>query len=117
VITGVPYTFGDVLSTFYCIISGLMGVAMSGNHLRGIAEAQQAGKKAFDIIDRVPSILLEDPNSEEHKVDGGLELKDVNFYYPTRPDRKILDNLSIKFEKGKTTALVGPSGSGKSTVL
>jgi ABC-type multidrug transport system fused ATPase/permease subunit len=43
--------------------------------------------------------------------------KDVTFYYPTRPDKKILNNLSITFEKGKTTALVGPSGSGKSTVL
>jgi ATP-binding cassette subfamily B (MDR/TAP) protein 1 len=95
-ITGEPYNFGDVLSVFYCIVSGLMGVAMSGNHLRGIAEAKQAGKKAFDIIDRVPKILLEDPLAEEHKLDGSLELKNVNFYYPTRPDKKILNNLSIK---------------------
>jgi ABC-type multidrug transport system fused ATPase/permease subunit len=65
----------------------------------------------------VPKILLDDPSSEDHKLQGGLELKDATFYYPTRPDKKILNNLSITFEKGKTTALVGPSGSGKSTVL
>jgi ABC-type multidrug transport system fused ATPase/permease subunit len=61
--------------------------------------------------------LLDDPQAEDHKLDGNIELKNVTFYYPTRPDKKILNNLSITFEKGKTTALVGPSGSGKSTVL
>jgi len=29
----------------------------------------------------------------------------------------VLDNFSAKFEKGKTTAIVGPSGSGKSTII
>ena len=29
----------------------------------------------------------------------------------------MLDNFSAKFEKGKTTAIVGPSGSGKSTII
>jgi ATP-binding cassette subfamily B (MDR/TAP) protein 1 len=41
----------------------------------------------------------------------------VNFFYPTKPSQKILDNFSCVFEQGKTTAIVGPSGSGKSTVL
>ena len=27
-----------------------------------------------------------------------------------------MKNLSIKFEKGKTTAIVGPSGAGKSSI-
>ena len=90
---------------------------MSGTHLRGITEAKSSGKKAFDIIDRVPKVMLDDPNADDHTLDGTIELKDVKFYYPTRPDKLILNNLNIKFEKGKTTALVGPSGSGKSTVL
>ncbi|MBF6625110.1 ABC transporter ATP-binding protein [Aerococcaceae bacterium zg-BR9] len=31
--------------------------------------------------------------------------------------KKVLDNLSFKFEKGKKYAILGPSGSGKSTLL
>jgi ABC-type multidrug transport system fused ATPase/permease subunit len=46
-----------------------------------------------------------------------VEFKKVDFYYPTKPGQKIIDGLSCKFEKGKTTAIVGPSGSGKSTIL
>lgn len=41
----------------------------------------------------------------------------MTFYYPSRPDNKILSNFSAKFEYGKTTAIVGPSGSGKSTLV
>ncbi|KAF2399304.1 leptomycin B resistance protein pmd1 [Trichodelitschia bisporula] len=43
--------------------------------------------------------------------------RDVTFAYPTRPDTIILDGLSVRFEAGKTTAVVGPSGSGKSTIV
>jgi ABC-type multidrug transport system ATPase subunit len=43
-----------------------------------------------------------------------IEMKNVSF---TAQNRAIVRNFSHKFEKGKTTALVGPSGSGKSTVL
>ncbi|WP_017417054.1 ABC transporter ATP-binding protein [Clostridium tunisiense] len=42
-------------------------------------------------------------------------LKDVTFSYDN--ENKILDNLNVKFEKGKKYALVGESGSGKSTIL
>lgn len=48
---------------------------------------------------------------------GEIEFKNVNFYYPSRPDQQILKNFSCKFELGKTTAIVGPSGSGKSTIV
>lgn len=41
----------------------------------------------------------------------------VNFAYPTRPDLKILDDLSLRLPAGKVTAIVGPSGSGKSTIV
>ncbi|MCL2800180.1 MAG: ATP-binding cassette domain-containing protein [Treponema sp.] len=44
-----------------------------------------------------------------------LELKNVNF--SAQDDRKIVDDVSVVFTPGKTTAIVGPSGCGKSTVL
>ena len=46
-----------------------------------------------------------------------LELNgQVGFSYPTRPDDKVLDAVSISVAPGETLALVGPSGGGKSTV-
>lgn len=50
-------------------------------------------------------------------IKGTVEFKRVQFVYPTRPDVRVLRNLSFKIEAGKTLALVGESGCGKSTAI
>ncbi|MFT4094544.1 MAG: ABC transporter ATP-binding protein [Niabella sp.] len=47
--------------------------------------------------------------------DGIFEMRHVDFTYPN--GTKALHNVSLKIERGKTTALVGLSGAGKSTIL
>lgn len=44
-----------------------------------------------------------------------VELRQVTFGYDE--GAPVLDKLSVAFEPGRTTAIVGPSGSGKSTIL
>ncbi len=51
------------------------------------------------------------------KFDSTVQLKDVTFAYPSRPDIKVMENFSLDIEVGKTYALVGPSGCGKSTII
>ncbi|GJN15409.1 hypothetical protein PR202_gb02322 [Eleusine coracana subsp. coracana] len=48
---------------------------------------------------------------------GEVDLRHVDFSYPTRPDVQVLQGLSLRARAGKTLALVGPSGCGKSSVL
>ena len=48
---------------------------------------------------------------------GEVELKHVDFSYPSRPDIQVFRDLSLRARAGKTLALVGPSGCGKSSVL
>jgi ATP-binding cassette, subfamily B (MDR/TAP), member 1 len=57
---------------------------------------------------------LKDPDVS---VTEDIIFKDVTFAYPTRPDTVVLDRINLRFETGKTTAIVGPSGSGKSTIV
>ncbi|KAG0671429.1 hypothetical protein C6P45_000596 [Maudiozyma exigua] len=45
-----------------------------------------------------------------------LVFNEVDFTYPSRPYDQILHKLSLEFQPGKTTFIVGKSGSGKSTV-
>jgi ABC-type multidrug transport system fused ATPase/permease subunit len=49
-------------------------------------------------------------------VAGDLEIGDVHFTYPTRPDSPALRGVSLRIPHGEVLALVGASGSGKSTI-
>ncbi|PAW66907.1 MAG: multidrug ABC transporter ATP-binding protein [Verrucomicrobiia bacterium Tous-C5FEB] len=48
---------------------------------------------------------------------GAVEFEQVSFRYPSRPEARVLDDLSFAVQPGQRVALVGPSGAGKSTVL
>jgi ATP-binding cassette subfamily B (MDR/TAP) protein 1 len=81
-----------------------------------IAKAAAAATEIFAVLDApVPDTSgLKDP---EVTATSDITFRDVTFAYPSRPDTVILNNLSLRFEAGKTTAIVGPSGSGKSTIV
>ncbi|KAH0470398.1 hypothetical protein IEQ34_000121 [Dendrobium chrysotoxum] len=72
----------------------------------------------FEIIDRVPKIDPDDNSGlKPPSVYGSIELKNIDFCYPTRPDSMVLSNFSLKVGGGQTVAVVGVSGSGKSTII
>lgn len=46
-----------------------------------------------------------------------LNLNNVSYAYKNQKDKKILNNISMEFEKGVFYAIIGTSGSGKTTLL
>jgi ATP-binding cassette, subfamily B (MDR/TAP), member 1 len=84
--------------------------------LSSAAKAAGAAAIFYSIID-APKPDTSGVVYPEVSASEDLVLEHVNFAYPTRPDIKILDDLSIRFPAGKITAIVGPSGSGKSTIV
>lgn len=48
---------------------------------------------------------------------GCLAFRHVVFAYPSRPEHKAIDDLSLVIQAGQPLALVGPSGAGKSTLF
>lgn len=94
------------------------GLGQAAPSVAAFTKAKIAAAKIYRIIDHKPSI---DRNSESgvelDSVSGLVELKNVDFAYPSRPDVPILNNFSLNVPAGKTIALVGSSGSGKSTIV
>ncbi|XP_039030565.1 ABC transporter B family member 25-like [Hibiscus syriacus] len=48
--------------------------------------------------------------------DGEVELDEVWFAYPSRPNHMVLKGITLKLQPGSKVALVDPSGGGKSTI-
>ncbi|OIV91227.1 hypothetical protein TanjilG_30449 [Lupinus angustifolius] len=72
----------------------------------------------FEIIDRTPKIDPDDNSAlKPPNVYGSIELKNVDFCYPSRPEMLVLSNFTLKVSGGQTVAVVGVSGSGKSAII
>jgi ATP-binding cassette subfamily B protein len=48
---------------------------------------------------------------------GDIEMRAVDFAYPSRPDTMVLKDFNLSMKAGQRVALVGPSGSGKTTTV
>ncbi|XP_019101245.1 PREDICTED: ABC transporter B family member 6-like [Camelina sativa] len=83
-----------------------------------ILKRRRSLASVFEIIDRVPTIEPDDTSAlSPPNVYGSIELKNIDFCYPTRPEVLVLSNFSLKVNGGQTIAVVGVSGSGKSTII
>ncbi|KAK6144064.1 hypothetical protein DH2020_020884 [Rehmannia glutinosa] len=112
------YSGGAVLNILMAILLGSLSLGQISPCLNAFAAGQVSAYKMFQTIHRKPDI---DPYSTNGRVmndiNGDLELKDVYFSYPSRPDETIFSGFSLMVPSGTTLALVGESGSGKSTVI
>jgi ATP-binding cassette subfamily B protein AbcA/BmrA len=76
--------------------------------------AKGASARIVDILDADEEVL--DSGISDITTGKDIKLDAVTFSYKGE-EKLVLDNLTIRIEAGKTTALVGASGSGKSTIL
>lgn len=102
---------------FYAIMVG-SGVATISEVWGELQRAAGAAERLIELLHT--QSLISDPG--KRKLGGiapqpGLNLEQVSFAYPTRPEQWALRELSLPIEPGKSLALVGPSGAGKSTVF
>lgn len=94
------FNAGDVLSTFFGIIFGLFSLGIFTPNIKAIGEGKGAAKFVFEMVERQPEIILDDQRSQKVDIKGKIEFKNVNFFYPTRPDQKVLDNFSCVIQPG-----------------
>ncbi|PGH27089.1 hypothetical protein AJ80_01276 [Polytolypa hystricis UAMH7299] len=109
---------GDVVTVLFSVIMAATGVTQIAPHAMAFSKAASAAAELFKTIDRSSDI---DPLSESgltpEGTSGAIDIRNVQFSYPSRPTYQVLRGLDLHIPAGKTTALVGPSGCGKSTVV
>jgi ATP-binding cassette, subfamily B (MDR/TAP), member 1 len=105
-------------SVFLSILIALFALPIIAPHFPTFATATSAAGQLIEVIERESKI---DSQSAEgitlDNLKGDIEVRDLTFAYPSRPDTNVLNNLSLKIPAKKVTALVGASGSGKSTII
>ncbi|KAF5198734.1 Abc transporter b family member [Thalictrum thalictroides] len=112
------YTGGDVVCIIFAVVTSSMALGEASPCLKAFAAGQAAAFDMFETIERKPEIDSFDTSGRVlHDIRGDIELRDIHFSYPTRPEQKIFAGFSLFIPRGTITALVGESGSGKSTVI
>ncbi|XP_049358535.1 putative ABC transporter B family member 8 [Solanum verrucosum] len=110
----------DVFKTFFILVSTGKVIAEAGSMTSDLAKGSTVVASIFSILDR--KSLIEGSheaknNSIGTKMTGRIEMKKVDFTYPSRPDRLVLHEFSLEVKAGTSIGLVGKSGCGKSTVI
>ena len=101
------------------IFSGLVGASFMQ-----FSELVTQIQRTLGATERVREILADDcetdaaaEESAPLRLKGDIEMRSVDFAYPSRPEAMVLKDFHLSMRAGQRVALVGPSGSGKTTTV
>ncbi|CAF1425636.1 unnamed protein product [Adineta ricciae] len=112
------YNIGNVYIVFLAVLITIFNLGEIGPHFQAFSQAKVAAGTIWKMID---SSFITCNSSEialkKDNLVGDIHFSNVHFCYPSRPDIKVLHNLSFDIKHGQTIALIGSSGLGKSTCI
>ncbi len=109
---------GD-LAAFATLIAALLPPLRSlGWMLSVLQRGRAALARIYDILDAEVA-CPEGPHPVALEAGRGpaLQVRNLAFSYPDRPEEKVLDQLSLDIDAGSVVGIVGKTGSGKTTLL
>ena len=106
---------GNLTAFLTYILQILTSVMMAVMVTILVPRAAASAERIAEVLDTVPAIA--DPTSPITPVPtGSVHLTNVSFAYPGS-ERPVLDAITVAFEPGMTSAIIGGTGSGKTTLV
>lgn len=109
-------SFKSVMKSFMVLIVTALAMGETLALAPDLLKGNQMVTSVFELMDRKTEVMG-DAGEELTRVEGTIDLKGIEFRYPSRPDVVIFKDFDLRVHAGKSMALVGQSGSGKSSVL
>ncbi len=104
------------------VVAFMIGMALIFDPARRVAHFFVKLQASLVILDGVRSLFREVPSItnapnavDEFNAHGDIVFEGVDFQYTDKPP--LFQDLSLTFESGKVSAIVGATGSGKTTIL
>lgn len=107
---------GTLIAFLSYLMQILMSVMMATFVVVMIPRASVSGDRIGEVLETESSVVLAENPVTETDRSGRIELRDVEFAYPSA-DEPVLTDISFVANPGQTTAIIGSTGSGKTTLI
>jgi ATP-binding cassette subfamily B protein len=105
---------GDLVFFLACLGMLLQPIRMAGMFVTIVQRSAVATDRLYEIYDAVPEITDEPTEDTPVHIQGGFELQNLSYSYPST-NIQVLQDICLKIEAGESIGIVGRVGSGKST--
>lgn len=107
-------TAGD-FTAFILYLQRMIWYLIALGYVVNLYQRGTASLKRFNaILETVPTIKDSKEAHEQPVIKGKIEFRDLTFAYD---GKRVLEDINLVIEQGKTVAFVGKTGSGKSTLV
>ncbi|HHV38001.1 MAG TPA: ABC transporter ATP-binding protein [Tepidimicrobium sp.] len=106
---------GDLVAYMLYVNFFMQPIRRLSDFMQQFQDGMSGFERFVEVLEIEPDIVDKEDAIELKDVKGNIKFEGVSFSYADDKD-KVLSNLNLEIQQGKTVAIVGPSGAGKTTL-